>query len=150
MRYIDVTLAIGLKKERVYIGETAFILEDVRRGKEGIGFWEEELGFLVRQKKHPDYIERAEAQLVGKTVIKILPQPLLHRIDLGKIKKGNGMREDTYPRDWREYGDPVEYLYVTESVEEIYKLMDEADVREYRKMYLAFKQIRALEDEGLM
>ena len=150
MRYIDVTLAIGLKKERVYIGETAFILEDVRRGKEGIEFWEEELGFLVRQKKHPDYIERAKAQLAGKTVIKILPQPLLHRVDLRQIKKSQGMRDDTYPRDKREYGEPVEYLYVTESVEEIYKLMDEADVREYRKMYLAFKQIRALEDEGLM
>ena len=143
MRYIDVTLAKNLEKRRVYIGESAFMLEP---SDQLVEYWEEEVELYESGYKEPRNKELpsiAKAQVVGKTIIRIFPFPIESK-ELEEIRDYHWLGGKS---NMTAYGAPLEPLFVTESVEEIYKLIEEADVREYKKMYSVFKHLKLLDEK---
>ena len=131
MRYIDLTRTMREEKFRLYIGETAFILKDVRKTEKYLNEVKKELTEMIRTNDSKSKIEDWKSLLVGQTYI--LPFPLTPDRDIQP-------RQDL-PFPYGTKKDNTTILTVCESVEEIYKLIEEADKRENRKKFEVFKHL---------
>jgi len=137
MRCIELTRAEDEKMFLLFIGETGLRVEDRTLSKVGVENYKKQLArvqsYTSKSFEDDKDIVRFTAKLRGKTIIRPFPPTPKIREDIvatsGRLIEKDRMKIDE-----------TTSIFVCETIEEIYKKIEESDEREYRKQYQIMKE----------